>query len=67
VKKKRYIISLSLIERDETERELPKTLSIHALYRTHNQGEGRLQFDAAVGLLKQEGYSFDSDPISRGE
>ena len=67
MKQKRYIISISLLERDELGRQDLKTLSVHALYRTHNQGEARLQFDNAIGLLKQEGYSFDSDPISRGE
>ena len=65
--KSRYVICLNLIERDETERVAPKTLSGHALYRSHNQYETRLQFDAAIKLLKQAGMNFDSDPVSRGQ
>lgn len=63
-KRRRFVISVSLVQRDELEREMPKTLHITGVYRTRIEGQARMQYDCLIALLKEEGFSYDSDPIS---
>ena len=67
MKHKRYILTLSLIERDRLNERESKPLHIKMFYRTTSEGHARLMFDQAISCLSANQLNLDHDPISQGE
>jgi hypothetical protein len=60
--RKRYIISMKLVESDGIKNT---PVAETGLWRTYNEGEAKVIFDTLVKQLKDGGWSFDNDSVSK--
>jgi len=66
MKKPRYIIKLTLLQRDEANPHRdPMIVHDVGLWRTRVEGEARVVFDSIRRKINDQGYSYDNDPITR--